>query len=100
MFTAVLCNFTSCSSFIDQVSLPYVRTHYKMYLFSLSDLTTLIYQLISATISNVRKMQQKYRVKGKKPYFGFVDLEKAFDRVPREVYDGQCASWEWKNGWY
>jgi len=26
-----------------------------------------------------------FRVKGKKLYFGFMDLEKAFDRVPREV---------------
>jgi len=27
----------------------------------------------------------KFRAKGKKLYFGFVDLEKAFDKVPREV---------------
>ena len=33
----------------------------------------------------VRQMQEKFRVKGKKLYFGFVDLGKAFDRVPREV---------------
>jgi len=32
-----------------------------------------------------RQMQENYRVKDKKLYFGFVDLEKAFDRVPREV---------------
>ena len=32
-----------------------------------------------------RQMQENFRVKGKKLYFGFVDLEKAFDRVPREV---------------
>jgi len=32
-----------------------------------------------------RQMQENIRVKGKKLYFGFVDLEKAFDRVPREV---------------
>jgi len=32
-----------------------------------------------------RQMQKHYRVKGKKLYFGFVDLEKAFDRVPRKV---------------
>jgi len=33
----------------------------------------------------VRQMQEKFRAKGKKPYLGFVDFEKAFDRVPREV---------------
>jgi len=32
-----------------------------------------------------RQMQENFRVKDKKLYFGFVDLEKAFDRVPREV---------------
>ena len=32
-----------------------------------------------------RQMQENFKVKGKKLYFGFVDLEKAFDRVPREV---------------
>ena len=33
----------------------------------------------------VRQLQEKYRGSRKKLYFGFVDLEKAFDRVPREV---------------
>jgi len=33
----------------------------------------------------VRQMQEKFRAKGKKLYFSFVDLEKSFDRVPREV---------------
>ena len=32
-----------------------------------------------------RQMQENFRVKGKKLHFGFVDLEKAFDTVPREV---------------
>jgi len=32
----------------------------------------------------VRKMQEKYGCKGKKLYFAFVDLEKAFNIVPRE----------------
>jgi len=36
-------------------------------------------------IFTVRQIQENFRVKGKKLYFGFVDLEKAFDRVPREV---------------
>jgi len=29
-------------------------------------------------------MPEKFRAKGRKLYFGFVDLGKAFDRVPRE----------------
>ena len=33
----------------------------------------------------VRQMQEKLSVKSKKPYFGFMDLEKVFDRVPRGV---------------
>jgi len=33
----------------------------------------------------VRQMQKMFRAKGKKLCFGFVDLEKAFDRVPRKV---------------
>jgi len=31
----------------------------------------------------VRQMQEKFTAKGKKPYFRFVDLEKAFDWVLR-----------------
>jgi len=46
----------------------------------------------------VRQMQEKFRANGKKLYFDFVDLEKAFDRVPREVIRWQCVSWELKNG--
>ena len=33
----------------------------------------------------VRQVQENFVAKGKKIYLGFVDLEKAFDRVPREV---------------
>jgi len=33
----------------------------------------------------VRQMQEKFRAKGKKRYFGFVDLEKAFDSIRREL---------------
>ena len=32
-----------------------------------------------------RQMQKNFGVEGKKLYFGYMDLEKAFDRVPREV---------------
>jgi len=46
----------------------------------------------------VRQMQEKFRGKGKILYFGFVDLEKAFDRVPREVIRWESVSWELKNG--
>ena len=43
-----------------------------------------------------RQMQENFRVKGKKLYFSFVDLEKAFDRVPRKVISWACVSWELK----
>lgn len=33
----------------------------------------------------VRQMQEKFRAKNKTLYFAFVDLEKAYDKVPREV---------------
>ena len=33
----------------------------------------------------VRRMQEKYSDKKKKLYMCFVDIEKAFDRVPRKV---------------
>ena len=33
----------------------------------------------------VSQMQEKFRAKRKKLYFGFIDLEKAFDRFLREV---------------
>ena len=36
-------------------------------------------------ISTVRQMQENFRVKGKKLYFGFVDMEKAVDRVQTEM---------------
>ena len=39
----------------------------------------------TAAIFIARQMQEKFRAKGKNIYFGFVDLEKAFNRVLREV---------------
>jgi len=47
-------------------------------------------KVASDAIFIVRQMQEKFEAKGKKLYFGFVDLEKAFDRIPR-------VSWKLKN---
>jgi len=44
----------------------------------------------SDAIFTVRQMQENFSIKGKKLYFGFVDLEKAFDRVLREVIRGNA----------
>ena len=33
----------------------------------------------------LRQLQEKHLVAGKPLYLAFIDLEKAFDRVPREV---------------
>ena len=33
----------------------------------------------------MRQVQEKHQAKKKKVYYAFVDLDKAFDRVPREV---------------
>ena len=35
----------------------------------------------------IRRMQEKYSEKKKKLYMCFVDIEKAFDRVPRKVME-------------
>ena len=35
----------------------------------------------------VRRMQKEYQKKDKKLYMCFVDMEKAFDRVPRKVME-------------
>ena len=33
----------------------------------------------------MRQVQEKHQAKKKKLYYAFVDLEKAFDRVPRQM---------------
>ena len=45
----------------------------------------------------VRQMQEKSRAKGKKLYFGFVDLENLLIGFWEKWCDGQCISWELKN---
>ena len=37
------------------------------------------------TVFVLRRLNEKFRVKNKKLFFIFVELEKAFDWVPREV---------------
>ena len=39
------------------------------------------------TLFVVRRMQEEYRDKEKKLYMCFVDIEKAFDKVPRKVME-------------
>ena len=37
----------------------------------------------------VKRMQKEYQKKDKKLYMGFVDIEKAFHRMPRKVMQYQ-----------
>jgi len=54
----------------------------------------------SDAIFIVRQMQEKFRAKGKKLCFGFVDFEKTFDKVSREVIRwAMLTHWELKNGY-
>ena len=41
--------------------------------------------LCSRCVFSAENRRENFRVKGRKLFFGFVDLEKAFDRVSREV---------------
>ena len=47
------------------------------------------------TVFVLRRLSEKFRAKNKKLFFLFVDLEKAFDRMPREVI---CFALRWKGG--
>jgi len=46
------------------------------------------------TTDSIFKMQ-KFTTRGKKLYFGFMDLEKAFDRIPRDVIRWTMRVEEW-----
>ena len=39
---------------------------------------------ITDAVFIVRHIQEKFGMKDKRLYYAFIDLEKAFDRVPRE----------------
>jgi len=47
----------------------------------------------------VRRMQEKYRAKEKRMYMRFVDLEKAFDRVPRRVMEWAMRKKGYPKSW-
>ena len=46
----------------------------------------------------LRQMQEKHLIWKTKIYFAFVDLEKAFDRVPPSVFWWAMRSWRLMNG--
>ena len=45
----------------------------------------------------VRQLQERYLEKKRELWMAFVDLEKAFDGVPRKYYGVRCKKWEWKS---